>query len=234
MASLLVGRSRSFRHDASRMVAGLRPHLRLEGRLPDLNCSGWLLLTNHYSRPGFRAWWIPLAVSSLAPREVHWVMTSTLTWPDRWRSASLTPLSVWALQRVAACYGFTSMPPMPPRARDVEARALAVRRVLAYINRTPDPLVGLAPEGWDPPRGVLHRLWPGGGRFLVHLARKGLRFLPIGVYERDGALCLSIGDPFTPPLPDRRTADQQDSEMEETVMRLLAQCLPADLRGDFA
>jgi hypothetical protein len=216
------------------MVAGLRPHLHVEGCLPDLTSSGWLLLTNHYSRPGFGAWWIPLAVSSLAPREVHWVMTSTLTYPDVWRRSAFTPLSEWALGRLAACYGFTSMPPMPPRPQDVERRAAAVRQVLNYVQRTPLPLIGLAPEGWDPPDRVLHRLWPGGGRFLLHLARRGLRFLPIGVYEQAGELCLALGEPFVPSIPDRRTADQQDAEVESSVMRHLAECLPTNLRGVFA
>jgi hypothetical protein len=80
----------------------------------------------------------------------------------------------------------------------------------------------------------LHRLWPGGGRFLLHLARRGLRFLPIGVYEQAGELCLALGEPFVPPMPDRRTADQQDAEVESSVMRHLAECLPTNLRGVFA
>jgi hypothetical protein len=232
-ASLLAGRPRSFPQDARRMVSGLRPCLRVEGRLPDLTSGRWLLLANHYSQKGFRAWWIPLAISSLVPRPIHWVMTSTLTYSDALRRASLQPLSIWSLRRIAACYDFTAMPPMPPRPQDVEARARAVRRVLAFIDGTPDPLIGLAPEGGDTAGGVLNRLWPGAGRFLWHLALRSLSFLPIGVYEKDGALCLSIGEPFLPSLPDRRTAQQLDLDMEQTVMHRLAGCLPPELRGEF-
>ncbi|HET7011891.1 MAG TPA: hypothetical protein VFI11_14025 [Anaerolineales bacterium] len=216
------------------MVARLRPGIRVEGRLPDLSSAGWLLLANHYSRRDFKSWWISWAVSSLIAREVHWIMTSALTFPDRWRSSTLTPLSAWALPRLAACYGFTSMPPMPPRHQDVEARAHAVRQVLKYIFRTRDPLVGLTPEGGDSPDGGLQPLWPGAGRFLQLLAHSGLRFLPIGVYESDDQLCVNIGEPFVPPLPSRRSAEEQDTETEQVVMHQLAACLPVDLRGSFA
>src|SRR4030065_11031 len=129
-ASLVAGRPRSFQRDARRLIAGLHPPPKVEGHLPDLGRGGWVLVMNHFARPGFRAWWIALAVSWLVPREVHWVMTSTLTYPDRWRGAWLTPLSTIVLTRLAACYGFTSMPPMPPRPGAGAERAPAVRRVL--------------------------------------------------------------------------------------------------------
>ena len=181
-------------------MAGLHPPLKVEGGLPDFGHGGWVLVMNHFARPGFRAWWIALAVSSLVPREVQWVMTSTFTYPDRWRSSWLTPLSTILLARLAGCYGFISMPPMPPRPGDVAARAQAVRRILALAQRTPPPVIAMAPEGADASGGIFQPLWPGTGRFLLHLARRGLRFLPFGVFEGEGRLAsTSEGRSCSPP-----------------------------------
>jgi len=233
-ARVVAGQRRSFQHDVRLLIAGLRPRLRVDGRLPDLAGSGWVLLTNHFSRPGFRAWWIPIAVSSVVPREVHWISTSALTYPDGWRRAWLTPLSQFALRRIERCYGFTRMPPMPPRPQDVEARATAVRSILGFVDRTPQPIVGLAPEGADAPGGVLQPLWPGAGRFLLHLAERGLRFLPIGVFEHDDRLCLQIGEPFTIHRPAATAPDARDAAAADAALRPLAACLPPQLRGAFA
>ena len=236
-ACVVAGRPRSFQLDARRLIAGLHPPPKVEGQLPDFGDGGWVLVMNHFARPGFRAWWIALAVSSLVPREVHWVMTSTFTYPDPWRGAWLAPLSTLVLTRLAACYGFTSMPPMPPRTGDVEARAQAVRHVLAIAHQSPPPVIAMAPEGADAPGGIPQPLWPGTGRFLLHLARCGLRFLPFGVFEADDRLRLHIGRPFQLAYPWARTSearDAVDAEAAEVVTRAIAACLPKPLRGGFA
>jgi hypothetical protein len=239
-ASLVAGRPRSFQCDAHRLIAGLDPPPKVEGHLPDFGRGGWVLVMNHFARPGFRAWWIALAVSWLVPRQVHWVMTSTFTYPDRWRGAWLTPLSTIVLTRLAGCYGFTSMPPMPPRPGDVAARAQAVRRVLALAQRTPPPVIAMAPEGADAAGGILQPLWPGTGRFLLQLARRGLRFLPLGVFEAEGRLCLNIGRSFLLDFSGIHGSEGKDSaggddrRAAEGVARAIAACLPKALRGSFA
>lgn len=232
-ASLVTGRRRSFGREARLWAARLRPPLRVIGDLPELERSGWVLLTNHFARPGFRAWWIALAVSSILPREVHWVTTSALTFPDAWRRAWLTPLSSFVLRRAGRVYGFTAMPPMPPCLDDVAARARAVRRVLDFAERAPHPLIGLAPEGGDAAGGILQRLWPGTGRFLLHLAARGLRFLPFGVYESADRLCLTIGEPFDL-APTAGHSDDRDARAASLAARALAACLPLALRGALA
>jgi hypothetical protein len=125
---------------------------------------------------------------------------------------------------------------MPPRPGDVAARAQAVRRVLAIAQKTPPPVIAMAPEGADAPGGILQPLWPGTGRFLLHLARRGLRFLPFGVFEAEGRLCLHIGKPFL--LASQRTrasegSEAADAEASEVVTRAIAACLPQPLRGSF-
>ena len=225
----LQRKPRSFRRDAQRMLQRLSPPLQAEGPLPDLDQGSWLVVVNHYSRPGFRAWWIAMAISATLPREVRWVITSTLTFPDRLRAQTVTPASRRFLRHAAGLYDFVAMPPMPPRSFEVAPRAQAVRRVLRAASE-PHALLGLAPEGGDMPGGVLAGPPSGSGRFLWHLAQRGLRFLPVGAFEADGRFCLRFGPPFDlpPSLPD-----PIEESAAHIVMSAIAACLPERLRGSY-
>ncbi len=223
-------RPRSFRRDAGLLIDRLTPPLRVDGAIPDVERGSWLVVVNHYARPGFRAWWITMAVSATLPREVCWVTTSTLTFRDPLRAATITPSSRWFLRHVARLYGFVPMPPMPPRDVEVDARAEAVRCTLRRASE-PDALLGLAPEGGDMPGGVLARPPSGSGRFLFHLARRGLRFLPVGAFEDQGRLCLHFGPPLDLPHSLPEPIDDSASRL---VMSAIAACLPDRLRGAYA
>lgn len=225
----LQRRPRSFRHDASLLVNRLSPPLRVEGETPDVRTGSWLVVVNHYTRPGFRAWWIPMAISATLPREICWVTTSALTFPDRFRAATFTPASRWFLHHVAGLYGFVPMPPMPPRPFETEARARAVRRALHRALEA-ETLMGLAPEGGDTPGGVLTPPPSGSGRFLWHLARRGLRLLPVGAFEDEGRLCLRFGQPFKMTAARPEPIDDNASRL---VMSAIATCLPERLRGPY-
>ena len=147
--ALLTGELRSFRTDATRCISRLQPPLKIYGTENIPQSGPGLVTTNHYTRPGLRAWWLALAVSSAVPAEIHWLITSAWTYPDRLRSATITPLSRWILKRLAQIYHFTAMPPMPPNPAETLERAAAVRRVLRYARLNERPLIGLAPEGGD-------------------------------------------------------------------------------------
>jgi hypothetical protein len=192
-----------------------------------------LLTFNHYSRPGFNAWWIALAVASQLPMDAHFVMTGELTFPGKRFSPGGMPLSRWVLRGVAKVYGFTSMPPMPPREKDVAARAQSVRAVLSFAGRTKNPVVCLAPEGADMPGGRLTFPPSGAGRFMLQLAGKGLKVIPVGVWEQDGSLCVNFGSAYMLAVPDDIPSDEKDREAAKTVMENIALLLPAHLRGDF-
>lgn len=138
------------------------------------------------------------------------------------------------LQRIARVYGFTNMPPMPPREKDVDARAASVRAVLDYVKRTNDPIIGLAPEGHDPPEGTLTRPAPGVGRFGLLFARAGLSFVPVGAYEADGIFHLQFGPPYTLTVPHDLAADEKDGQASQIIMKSLARLLPHALRGEFS
>jgi hypothetical protein len=224
---------RSFRRDALALAARMDPPFQVLGQEFVPSRGPCLLLSNHYYRPGFDAWQRALAISAVVPVEVHWIITSALTYPGRLKNLVLGGLSRWYLARAAAVYGFFSMPPMPPDPRHAAARAAAVRRVVDYIRQTPNPVIGLSPEGRD---FLECRLgWPplGAGRFVLHLAKLGLKLVPLGVYEEGGGLWLHFGPAFELQAPAGLPPGEQDRWASRQVMEHLARLVPASLRGEF-
>ncbi len=230
----LLRRHRQFADDARACMARLSPPVQMLG-VENIPAGGCFVITpNHYYRRGFASQWSPLAISAHIPA-VHWVMTAELTFPGRWIAPLGMPVTRFALRRVAAVYGFTAMPPMPPRPRDVAARAAAVRRVLRYAAAAgSQPIIGLAPEGGDQPGGHLSMPPAGAGRFCLLLGGAGLRFLPVGVYEQDGRFLLSFGEPYVLQVQGQYPADERDRRAAFSVMSHIAPLLPAALRGEFA
>jgi hypothetical protein len=229
----LFGRHRSFREDAVACIARLAPPLQVLGK-ENIPSSGPCLLTfNHYSRPDFNAWWIALAVASQLPMDAHFIMTSELTTPGKRYSPGGMPLTRWVLKRVAEVYGFISMPPMPPREKDVEMRARAVREVLSYAERTKHPVICLAPEGADMPGGRLTYPPSGAGRFMLQLSGKGLKVVPVGVCEQDCCLCVRFGAAYALSVTGKMSSDEKDRAAAKVVMENIARLLPPHLHGEF-
>ena len=123
---------------------------------------------------------------------------------------------------------------MPPRPKDVEARARSVRAVLEYVKEARDPVLGLAPEGHDPPSGVLTRPATGVGRFGLLLSKAGLTFVPVGAYEANGALHLHFGERSTLTVKRDLSAGEKDRYAAQIIMENIARQLPFHLRGEFA
>jgi len=235
---VLAGRPRSLARDAHRLASGISS-LRVEGNPQALftdggraaSARGLLFTFNHYSRPGFQVWWIPIALASVVPCEMHWVMATAWTYPDWLRSHTLTPLSTWLFHRLARAYGFTPMPPMPPRPWELAARANAVREVLRWARAQARPVIGLAPEGMDPPPGKMMMPPAGVGRFIDKLARLGLAIVPVGAYEEGGALCLNFGRPYLLGARAEEDRDMRDGQVGHIVMQHIAERLPSHLRS---
>lgn len=227
-------RPRSLACDAQAAMAGLHPEMVVLGG-DQIPSSGPCLVTcNHYSRPGFGAWWLALAISAAvaarreagADREIHWVMTAAWTFPEsRVKRRVLTPLTRWAFARVARVYGFVTMPPMPPDPDEVEVRARAVRQTVRLARQAAleGGIVGLAPEGRDL-HGRLGEPPKGAGLFLALLVQAGLPVLPVGVAEEGSGLRISFGPVFVPEIPERRA--ERDQEVSRQVMEAIARQLP--------
>jgi hypothetical protein len=226
----LRGARRSFADDSRAAVDALRASLEVHGTA-NVPARGPVLVTcNHYSRPGFGAWWISLAISAAiagcrapgASREIVWVMTSAWTFPDgRWRRRHLTPLTRRLFPGMADVYGFIAMPPMPPDPAEVSERAEAVLRTVRAARELArrGGIIGLAPEGMDT-SGGLGRPPAGSGRFLSLIVKEGYPVLPVGLTEARCRLALSFGPTYTPHVPSDRSA--RDAVVSEQVMRAIS------------
>jgi hypothetical protein len=230
---LLLLRKRDFHSDAQACIANIRPPLTVIGRENIPQNGPCVITVNHYHRDGFGAQWLALAVASLVPGSMHWIITGEFTYAGKWYERFGTLGSKLLLGRIAHIYGFTSMPPMPPRQKDVEARAASVRAVLEYVMHTGNPVLGLSPEGYDPPGDVLSRPAPGMGRFGLLLSRAGLRFCPVGAYEVDGCFHVHFGEAYKLSVPAGLAADEKDRQAAQTIMEKIAVLLPLHLRGEF-
>lgn len=229
----LLLRHRSFRADSAACLAELIPPLKVSGREHIPSAGPCLLTFNHYFRPGYNAWWTTLAIASQLPMEAHFVMTDELTFPGKWYAPVGSRLSHWVLRRGAEVYGFTSMPPMPPREKDVAGRARSVREALSFADRAKDPVIGLAPEGGDMPGGRLADPPSGVGRFVFQLAGRGLKVIPVGVFEQAGCLWTGFGPAYALTVPKGISADERDRIVAKQVMENIAPLLPTHLRGEF-
>ena len=233
LLSAALNRKRSFRGDALRCLAGGQPEIHIAGN-ENIPASGpALLVFNHYSRSGFQAYWIALAVGATVSVEMHWTMTAAWTSDGSFKSKVLAEVSRRSFPRLAHVYGFTAMPPMPPRPFEAEARARAVRQALAIARQQPAPVLALAPEGQDFPGGKLGRPPAGAGRFLILLSQLGYPVYPLGVYEAGGCLCLNFGAAFNLEIPPGLSRDESDDYASQAVMRRIACLLPEKLRGEF-
>jgi hypothetical protein len=206
----------------------LKPKLDLIGieNLP-INC-GYAVLVNHYYRPGFRAWWIPLAISSVVPQEMHWIMAGAWTYPGKPNGKLLEQFSRILFKNVANVFHFTNMPPMPPRPFEVTERARTIRKVMRLVRDNPTLIHGLAPEGSDYPDGKMHLPPSGAGRFIGLLQAGGLQLVPAGIFETD-RLCLRIGTPFCLDMPRTKSADELDDYLRRQVYQAISVLLPDHL-----
>ncbi len=230
----LTSRPRSFVKDARRAVAGLRPPLEVVGE-EHVPPTGPLLLTcNHYSRPGFQAWWLAFAITTAlaerraagADEDVVWVMTAAWRFEtSRWKHRVLTPISRRTFARIARTYGFVTMPPMPPAPEEMHERAAAVLRTVRLARRLAQTggVLGLAPEGRDVPVGLADPP-PGAGDFIALLVEAGMTVLPCSVTEANGQLRVRFGPAFVPVIPANRA--QRDRAVADQVMNAIARLLP--------
>ena len=231
--SIVFGGSSSFRSLAGEFFRNQPDLLKIHGKgnIPD---NGPVVITfNHYHRAGFHAWWLALAVAAVIPQEIHWIVTNELTFPKKWYGFVGRPISRWVLRKLSEIYGFTGMPPMPPRPQDASGRASAVRKVLSSIKHHDLPFIGLAPEGSDQSDGVLSNPAKGLGRFCLLLASSGFLFTPIGIYESDGCLHLAFGSQYSLNIPAGLSSEQKDQLAARNIMEQIAVLLPDNLRGDF-
>jgi hypothetical protein len=229
----LTRRRRSFRRDALTAIGMLEQPLKLLGGENIPATGPYLLTINHYSSPGLGSWWLTFAPGALLPVEVYWIMTGAWIFPGKFYEAPMRILSSWLFPRIAYTYNFTNMTPVPPYSADVQGRARSVRRALEYARSTPDPVIGLAPEGQNFPGGVLGAPPSGLGRFVALLASACRVILPAGICEDGEQLCLRFGEPYALEIPADLPHSRLDDHVSRVVMRAIARLLPVHLRGGY-
>jgi hypothetical protein len=227
-------RRRDLQSDAKACIENLYPGLRVLGQENIPQRGACVLTINHYHRPGFGAQWLAIATSAVVPLRIMWVVTGELMCQGKWYEAIGSRASRIFLKRLAYFYGLITMPPMPPRPKDMEARAASVRKALEYVKHVDDPVLGISPEGYNPPNSVLTRPAPGFGRFGLLLSNAGMRFIPVGGYEADGIFYLHFGEPYELNVQGELTAGEKDEHGMQIVMKNIARLLPIHLRGEFA
>lgn len=230
---IILLHKRDFQQDAKTCISMLHPPLKVIEPENIPQHGPCVITVNHYHREGFSAEWLAIANASVVPAKMHWIMTGEFTYPGRWYEHLGAIGSRWLLKRIAYVYGFSTMPPMPPRPMDVEARAAAVRAVLEYVRHRKDAVIGLAPEGYDPPAGTLTRPASGLGRFGLLLSKAGLRFAPVGAYEEDGVFQIHFGESYELNVSGNLPAEDKDHQASQIIMENIARLLPMHLRGEF-
>ncbi len=228
---LVLGRRRSFVGDSLRVMAANPYPRRLEG-LDSVPREGpFVLVMNHYNRPGLRPYHCAMAVTAaLAQRrpdqpQVRWAFTSE----HYGRHVGPAPIPVWLIRwvfrRVARVY---SLVVLPRREELVMGRATALRQMARTLAQAP---VGLTPEAAgsgrlvEPPRGS--------GLFLAYLTRRGFPLLPVAVWEEGETLVIDFGEPFRLSVPDGLPTEEQDRLAREQVMVGIGRLLPREYWGAY-
>jgi 1-acyl-sn-glycerol-3-phosphate acyltransferase len=194
----------------------------------------FVLVANHYERPGLKVFWGGMLASRAVARRrtsqesLRWLMTS------EWYNFRLGPLPVpvwvfrWLFRRIARVYGLVIIPRAAERA---VGRAAALRTILNLL-RGGEEAIGLFPEGTG--TGQLIEPMPGVGSFLLSLSNRGIPMLPVGIFEEGGRLIASFGPPFSIQAPRGVEKGERERLASQQVMVAIGRLLPRELWGAYA
>jgi len=240
LVSVLTGRRRSFSADTRWLLGRLPIPPRIAGEEHIPAQGPFVVVANHYQRPGlWVAWGVCLVSMAVAPRrlespEMRWVMAG------EWRARPLGPLPWpapflrWLFRRVAATYGHIVVPAadfmLAGRARAARAMLRALRPPAG--EGTPAPL-GLLPEGRNSPDRSLQRPDRSIGRLLLHLCHGDIPVLPAAIREVEGALTVTFGPPVSLE-PFQAAGDEAADTVLDEVMLAVARLLPSSMHGAYA
>jgi len=237
---VLFGIRSSLSHDAALLLRGANPPPRVLNAHNIPTDSSFIVVYNHYDRPGLGAWWgiAPIATTIAAqrtrePREVHFMMAREWHYArgfDRWVKQ---PFTRWLFGRFAKTYGCIGLPPALLDTDEYRGQGTsAIRRAIELTRRHPPELIGLSPEGntgenlglCQPPRGAGLMLWL--------LARDTIPLLPVGIFEDDDQiLTVNFGVPFTLQVSPQLSKLARDVESARQVMIRIGMLLPERMWG---
>jgi 1-acyl-sn-glycerol-3-phosphate acyltransferase len=234
LTSFALGRRRDLARDA-REVLGRQPvRPRVEGAEHIPADGPFLIVANHYERPGlwvlWGAWLITAAVGQRRPRGPHvrWVHISE--WTDYVFYGIRLP-SGFTRRYIEAASRTWGILPIPPPGRQSATGARALLRVARAVEGAGE-VIGIFPEG--EPSVALRPAVPGSGGLLLLLTANGLPVVPVGLFEPDGILTARFGPPFRLEVPRGGPAEQRDEAARQRVMQAVRDQLPPELWGYYA
>jgi hypothetical protein len=214
----LSGRRRSIHTDAVRLCSQIQPPIHYEGLQYIALERPFVVTANHYARPGFSTPWIALGISAMLPPEVTWIMSNEWLFEGNPFAFVLRPLMRFVLRSITLAYGFVPMPTMVQGFSTPQGRTSGVREAIERVRRDPNCILGITPEGMDSPDGNLMLPPSGVGRFLLHLQKMGLRFLPAAVFEANGCLHIHFGAPYALPVDSTLNSSEADLIARQVIM----------------
>lgn len=236
---VVLGRSSSISRDASLMVGGIRPAPRVLGADNIPAAAPFVLVMNHYDRPGLGAWWgLLVVVNAIAnrrthqPRDIHIAMTREWWYRRGFGRAFKQPVTRWFFKRLAMSYGMVLFPPIVGNGELRGEGTIGVRHALALTRADPPQMVGIAPEGRTGEYGALCRPPRGAGLFLMALSRKEIPLLPAGIFEdEERVLSVRFGEPFRLSVNRTLPRELQDDQAMCDVMVKIGMLLPERMWG---
>jgi hypothetical protein len=229
---LLFGRRRSFAHDSALVMAKNLYPRRFEGfgQLPP--ASTFVIVMNHYNRPGLHPYHCAMAITAAVAQE--WQGQPELSWlfTSEWYGVRFGPLPIpvwvtrWLFRRIGRTYDLVVL---PRREELVGARASSLRQVLSVLAQRP---IAITPEAG----GYGHLRVPpeGSGLFLAVLSSRGYPIFPLAIFEEDSTLVLRLGVPFRLSMPRDVPRERQDHLAREQMMIALGRLLPREYWGVYA
>lgn len=222
----MIRRSRSFKADAQRLCAQVRPGIHYGG-LENIDLPRPFVVTaNHYARPGFSTAWIALSLSAVLPAEVTWIMSNQWLFEGNPLAFILRPLMRFVLKSINDTYSFVPMPTMISGYSTPQERTVGVREAIRRMRENPRCILGITPEGMDSPDGGLALPPAGVGRFLLHLQQMGATLLPASINEEQGILCVRFGKSYQLKPPSGLPPAEVDIAIRKTVMGKIAELIP--------
>jgi 1-acyl-sn-glycerol-3-phosphate acyltransferase len=189
---------------------------------------GYVVVLNHFARPGFSTAWIALSLAASIETEIAFIMSDAWVFAGNPLGFILRPLMKFVLASLKEVYGFLPMPSMVAGFSDPRSRAAAVRRAIEFGRAHPSAVIGLAPEGQDSPEHGVGLAPAGGGKFILHLNRMGFKLLPVVAYERDGELITRFGQVFNIAMEPGLPQDAIDEFVRRSVREQLLDLLDSD------
>ena len=196
----------------------------------------FIVVMNHYERPGLRMWWSAWLVSSMVGRRraapgIRWMITDRFS---GYRLLGITVVPEAAIARLLRLVARSYELLLVSRER-VGPRAPMLREAYRALHVDGRP-VGLAPEAGNA-EGVspaMVRAVAGSGSVIAWLSAGRVPVVPVAVYEDEaGALTARFGPPFTLQRRGGRNGERDTEALTDRVMLAVAALLPVRLRGAY-